>query len=134
VVVVEDDARAFRAKALESLATAESELANHRYNSCANRCYYACFQAAIALFVREGLRSTSKDGRWSHAAVQSVFAGVLIGRRKLVPSDLRDTLVRAYLLRETADYTPEQVSRTQAERSLRRAREFVRTVNRAGSQ
>jgi uncharacterized protein (UPF0332 family) len=30
-------------KALESLAGAESEFANARYNNCANRCYYACF-------------------------------------------------------------------------------------------
>jgi hypothetical protein len=30
-------------KAEESLAAAASELANGRYNSCANRCYYACF-------------------------------------------------------------------------------------------
>jgi hypothetical protein len=33
----------FLLKAEESLAAAASELANGRYNSCANRCYYACF-------------------------------------------------------------------------------------------
>jgi uncharacterized protein (UPF0332 family) len=128
VANVEDDVQAFRVKALESLATAESELANQRYNSCANRCYYACFQAAVALLLREGVRSTSGDGRWSHAAVQSVFAGVLIGRRKLLPSSLRDTLAHTYRLREVADYRRDQVSRVQAERSLRRARELVRAV------
>ena len=30
-------------KAVESLAGAESEYVNGRYNNCANRCYYACF-------------------------------------------------------------------------------------------
>ena len=128
MVSVEDDAQAFRAKALESLATAESELANHRYNSCANRSYYACFQAAIGLLLREGMRSTSGNGRWSHAAVQSVFAGVLIGRRKLVPSTLRDTLAHTYRLREVAGYMRDHVSHAQAERSLRRAREFMQAV------
>src|SRR5205823_6359850 len=41
-------------KALESLAGAESELANGRYNNAANRAYYACFQAAIAALQRAG--------------------------------------------------------------------------------
>lgn len=34
-------------KARESLAGAESEFSNERYNNCANRAYYAVFQAAI---------------------------------------------------------------------------------------
>jgi uncharacterized protein (UPF0332 family) len=37
------DITIYLAKAAESLQTAESEFANGRYNSCANRCYYACF-------------------------------------------------------------------------------------------
>ena len=41
---VEEIAAIFLAKAEESLAGAESEYANGRYNNCANRCYYACFQ------------------------------------------------------------------------------------------
>jgi hypothetical protein len=35
-------------KAEESLRGAESEFAQGRYNNAANRCYYACFQAAVA--------------------------------------------------------------------------------------
>ena len=35
-------------KAEESLRGAESEYTQGRYNNTANRCYYACFQAAIA--------------------------------------------------------------------------------------
>jgi uncharacterized protein (UPF0332 family) len=38
-----DAAIIYLEKAEESLAGAESELANGRYNNCANRCYYACF-------------------------------------------------------------------------------------------
>jgi len=44
----------YLAKAIESLLSAESEFVNGRYNSCANRCYYACFQAAIAALLGEG--------------------------------------------------------------------------------
>jgi uncharacterized protein (UPF0332 family) len=53
--LVIDLASLFMAKALECLAGAESELANKRYNNCANRAYYACFQAAIDALTREGI-------------------------------------------------------------------------------
>lgn len=41
-----DASALFLAKAEESLAGADSEFVNDRYNNCVNRCYYACFQAA----------------------------------------------------------------------------------------
>jgi hypothetical protein len=47
--------RVFLLKAEESLSGAESEFANDRNNNCANRCYYACFQAAIAALLTEGI-------------------------------------------------------------------------------
>src|SRR5688500_17071878 len=39
---------AFLARAKESLAGAESEFGNERYNNVANRAYFACFHAAVA--------------------------------------------------------------------------------------
>ncbi len=42
-------------KAEESLAGAESEFINGRYNNTAGRCYYACFQAAIAALAQSYL-------------------------------------------------------------------------------
>src|SRR5882724_10006373 len=72
---MEQDITIYLAKATESLLTAESEFANGRYNSGANRCYYACFQAAIAALLREGIRPR---GQWSHAFVQAQLVGVLI--------------------------------------------------------
>jgi uncharacterized protein (UPF0332 family) len=128
-----DDTRRFLAKATESLATAQSEVANQRYNSCANRCYYACFQAAVAALLRAGVRSPRPDGRWSHAFVQAQFAG-LIARRKQYPAPLRDALVRLLALRESADYTTDQISQTQALRAVRRAQEFVTAVQRGGER
>lgn len=75
------DSLAYLDKAIESLAGAESEYANKRYNNCANRCYYAMFQAAIAALIAAGIRprasehsgnmSSSKGGLlacWSSAA------------------------------------------------------------------
>src|SRR5947209_5239478 len=120
-----NDGDDFLTKAEESLATAESEYVNGRFNSCANRCYYAAFQAAVSALIQAGLRPV---GQWAHTFVQAEFAGTLIRRRKLYPSELRDVLMRNLELRQAADYHPEQVSEVQAARALRRARSFVSAI------
>jgi uncharacterized protein (UPF0332 family) len=127
-----DSADIFLVKARESLAGADSELANRRYNNCANRCYYACFQAAIAALQRAGIAPTSASGEWSHAFVPSQFDGQLINRRKLYPAELRGTLSRIYALRQVADYSDDVVSETQANRAARRARMLVEAVTARG--
>jgi uncharacterized protein (UPF0332 family) len=52
----------FLQKAEESLAGAASEFVNARYDNAANRCYYACFQAAISALTREGLQPPGGPG------------------------------------------------------------------------
>src|ERR671931_911461 len=106
---MEQDITIYLAKAEESLRTAESEFANGRYNSCANRCYYACFQAAIAALLAEGIRAR---GQWSHEFVQGQFVGVLINQRHLYETQLRRVLSDNQNLREKADYRPELVNAT----------------------
>ncbi len=118
----------FLEKAQASLAGAESEAANARYDNCANRLYYACFQAAVAALLRAGIRSPNLQGHWSHSFVPGQFVGQLINRRKLYPAALRDTLPRTYQLRQTADYTDDLVTQAEASRALRRARELVSAV------
>jgi uncharacterized protein (UPF0332 family) len=119
---------AFLAKAQQSFLGAESEFVNGRYDNCANRCYYACFQAAIYALVLEGIRPVGPQAEWGHAFVQSRFAGDLIGRRKRYRASLRDVLSRNLLLRHTADYKVNQVSETQASRALRRTFEFISAI------
>src|SRR3989475_7823566 len=119
------DITIYLTKAEESLRTAESEFANGRYNSCANRCYYACFQAAIAALLSEGIRSR---GQWSHEFVQGQFVGVFINQRHLYDTQLRRVLSDNQNLREKADYRPALLNATQARRSLRRTRTFVPAV------
>jgi uncharacterized protein (UPF0332 family) len=126
---MEQDITIYLAKAAESLLTAESEFANGRYNSCANRCYYACFQAAIAALLREGIRPR---GQWNHAFVQSQLVGVLINQRHYYDAELRRVLADNQHLREKADYRPELVNATQASRALRRTRTFVAAVRQRG--
>ena len=124
--------RIFLDKAEENLAAAESEFANRRYNSCASRCYYACFQAAVYALVQEGFRPTCRSGRWGHDFVQAEFNGQLVNRRKLYPASLRNTLAQNCSLRETADYKPDHVTETRARRALSKTDEFVEAVRSRG--
>ncbi len=131
---IEDDIQAFWQKAEQNLAAAESELGNHRYDTCASRCYYACFLAAIAALLRAGIRLADDESAWSHKFVQSQFSGQLITRRKLYPARLTDVLSRLLTLRHTADYDTDFVSATQARRALDRAHDFLATLQRGGER
>jgi uncharacterized protein (UPF0332 family) len=126
---MDQDITIYLTKAEESLRTAESEFANGRYNSCANRCYYACFQAAIAALLAEGIRAR---GQWSHEFVQGQFVGVFINQRHLYDTQLRRVLSDNQSLRDKADYRPELVTATQAGRALHRTRTFVAAVRQRG--
>lgn len=99
----------YLAKSAESLLTAESEFINGRYKSCADRCYYACFQAAAAALLHEGIRPR---GKWGHDFVQGQFVGQLIDRRKRYSSDLRQVLPDNQNVRDQGDYQPKSVSQT----------------------
>ncbi|RIK45724.1 MAG: hypothetical protein DCC58_05540 [Chloroflexi bacterium] len=117
---------AFRLKARLSLAGAESEYANGRYDNCVNRCYYACFQAAIAALADAGLL---REGRsWSHAFVPGQFDGQMITRRKQFSTSLRGTLTFTYELRQKADYQEQSVTDSEARAALRRTRAFVSAI------
>ena len=129
-----DVASFFVIKALESLAGAESEYANGRWNNCASRCYYATFQAAIAALMRAGIQPSGSSGQWSHAYVPAQFEDQLIRRRKLYPTELRGVLAITYDLRRRADYAAAPVSQTEVSRVLRRTRTFVQRVDAGGGE
>jgi uncharacterized protein (UPF0332 family) len=123
---------AFLAKALDSLASAEIEVASGRYDNAANRCYYAGYQAAIAALEAAGIYpAAGTRARWTHEGVQSQFVGVLINRRKRYPSELRDVLSSLFALRLKADYTRNRVSEAEARRAVRRCRELVVAIQSA---
>lgn len=122
--------RSYLSKAAESLAGAENEYDSGRLNHCVNRAYYACFQAAIAALLREGI--SARGRHWAHTFVQTRFVGQLINRRHRYPSALRGTLSELVGLRQTADYAPDPISRAEASRVLRRSRTFVNAVEPGG--
>jgi uncharacterized protein (UPF0332 family) len=123
-----EETQAYITKAIESLASAQTDYTAARYNSCANRAYYACFQAAVAALLTAGIRPTSPRGERSHEFVQSQFNGLLINRRKLYPVTLRRVLRDTIEVREKADYTVSAVSEPVARRVLRQAQAFVQAV------
>jgi uncharacterized protein (UPF0332 family) len=104
-------------KAEESLRGAENEFAQGRYNNAANRCYDACFQAAVAALHHAGLAPRGGRSEWGHAFVQAEFVGRLIHRRRRYPTSLRQVLARNLTLRHTADYAPDLVTQIQAARA-----------------
>ncbi len=122
----------FLAKAEESIEGAGSELANGRFNNCANRCYYACFQAAIACLLRAGIQSTNRQ--WSHEFVHAQFVGELINRRKLYPSTLRQALANTQSLRLKADYREANVTQREASHALDWSTELVTAAAQGGDR
>jgi uncharacterized protein (UPF0332 family) len=129
----EQSAESYLRKARESLAGAESECANRRFSNCANCAYYAAFQAAISALVREGIRP-KRGGQWPHAFVQAEFAGRLINRGRRYPSSLRPMLSDLQALRSHADYRPDAVSEIEAQRGLRKSREFLGSIQAVGEK
>lgn len=128
----ERDIAAYLARAKESLDGAVSEYANGRYNNSANRAYYACFQAAIAALMREGITPPNRGSRWGHEFVHARFVGDLIDRRRRYPATMRNVLAQAMELRLVADYKTERVAAISATRGLDRARSFVEAVSENG--
>jgi len=123
-----EDEIIYLTKAIESLHGAESEYINGRYHNCANRCYYACFQAGVHALTEAGITASGTRATWSHESLQGTFARELITRRKVYPAEFHDMFARTYKLRQTADYTRDLVTEMQAARTLRRVRDFVEAV------
>ncbi len=131
-MVQNDVAQIFLTKAEEALAGAESEFANARYNNCANRCYYAGFQAAIAALIQLGIQPRNPRGQWGHEYVHSQFVGQLINRRKVYPANLRQVISNTLALRQTADYEQRRVTEREASQALRWIRPLVEAVQKGG--
>ncbi len=68
----------FFSKAKENLKIAQISFDNECYNACANRAYFAAFQAAVAALADKDIRNEKND----HAWVQSEFNLKLIKRKK----------------------------------------------------
>ena len=69
----------FLSKAHDTLLAAQVLLEKELYDSCANRAYYAAFQAALAALTSFGLKAEKSEHKW----VQATFNSELLHKRKL---------------------------------------------------
>ncbi|OQY57499.1 MAG: hypothetical protein B6245_16765 [Desulfobacteraceae bacterium 4572_88] len=90
----------FLKKAKENLRIAQMSFEHQCHNACANRAYYACFQAAIAALVSR----RAGRGKFDHKWVQAEFSRKLIKRQKIYPARLRSYLLEMQIIRNRADY------------------------------
>jgi uncharacterized protein (UPF0332 family) len=124
---VTPEADAYLAKAKESLASAEADLEAGRFNSAANRAYYAAFQASVAMLIEHGIRP--RGFAWDHRFVIGQFSGKLITRRKVVPARLTGTLDVLLKRRLRADYRPAAVSQRETRDSNAKAADLLKTLS-----
>ncbi len=80
-------------KANENLAAAQLCFDHGHFNACANRLYYAMFQAGIAAMVKHDL--LKPDTRVAHDWLQANFSEQLIRHRKVFPAKFRSYLYEA---------------------------------------
>lgn len=106
-------------KANENLAAAQLCFDHGHFNACANRLYYAMFQAGIATLVKHGL--LQPEARVGHDWLQSNFSGQLIKHRKIFSAKFRSYLFEALSVRSTADYRMASVSKDTAWRELKKS-------------
>ncbi|MCP4350936.1 MAG: HEPN domain-containing protein [Desulfobacterales bacterium] len=114
----------FFSKAEENLKIAQLSFEHDCYNACANRAYYAAFQAAIAALADKGIRSEKND----HAWVQSEFSLRLIKRKKIYPAKLKPYLLDMQFIRNMADYSKENIGKKVARKQLSQATELIRII------
>ena len=84
-------------RAGETLREAELMAKEGYYNAAANRLYYACFYAALALLVRNGITAAS------HAGVKTML-GLHFVSKGLLANEHGKTFSRLFEIRHSGDY------------------------------
>ncbi len=122
------EALLYLGKAEESLAAAAADVDAKRYNAAAARSYFACFQAAVAALLAEGVLPLAAPRGWTHQFVRGRFEGVLLNARKVYGVRMRGLLHRVAELRRDADYGTHAVTERAARRAVGEARGLVEAV------
>ncbi len=98
---------------------------NHeRYDSSANRAYYAMFRAAIALIEQYGYLRPS----WNHGRLKGALVRRMVEERSILTSDEVEALEAAYALRMQANYENRLVLPQEAQEILGAADRFVAKI------
>jgi len=84
-------------RAKETLMDAQLSIQNSRWNSAANRLYYACFYAAVALLISDGHQAHTHNGVKTLLGMHYIKTGI-------IPETIGPTYQKAFNLRQTGDY------------------------------
>ncbi|MCS7301666.1 MAG: HEPN domain-containing protein [Fimbriimonadales bacterium] len=109
-------------RAYEALNEAQLLVDHNHYAAAANRLYYACFYAAQALLLRQGMSASR------HSGIIALFNQHFL-KTKIVDVEVGKTLNRLLDLRNRGDYEPlAQFEREEILMFSEQARAFVDTV------
>ena len=122
-------AELFLNKVLQSLAGAQREFAVAAYDKTANRCYYACYQAAVALLIEIDQFGPLSE-RHDHDEFWAKLSAQAIRQRKIVRSEYAQRVQELLSLRRVADYSETSVNQRKAQRVSDLAREFCADAER----
>lgn len=112
----------FYDKAKRGIADAEMLFNTKRYEAAANRAYYACFYAAIAVLKTFGIEHPKHPHDW----VQAQFSSEIIHRRRIFPKSFAAMLPNIQTVRHFADYREDPIPNSVVAKQLREAQSFLR--------
>ena len=84
-------------KAKDTLLDVSISIQNNRWNNAANRLYYACFYAAIALLINDGHEARTHSGVRALLGLHYVKTGI-------IDEELSQAYQKTFHLRQTGDY------------------------------
>ena len=84
-------------RAKEALLDVHFSIQNKRWNNAANRLYYACFYAAIALLINDGYETRTHNGVRTLLEKHYVKNGIISGKSSRA-------YYKTFNLRQTGDY------------------------------
>ena len=109
-------------KAKETLLDLEVAAQNKRWSNAANRMYYACFYAAMALLINDGHEARTHNGVKALLGLHYVANGLII-------KDLGLAYRQMFTLRQTGDYDDLAVIEdSDILRLIEPAKQFIETV------
>ena len=84
-------------RAYDTLFDVELAVQNKRWNNAANRLYYACYYAAIALLLNDGYVART------HSGVKALL-GLHYAKEEIINNELMKSYRKMFNLRQTGDY------------------------------
>ena len=109
-------------RAKESLIDVHISVQNERWNNAANRLYYACFYAAIALLLKDGYETRTHNGVRMLLGLHYVKTGI-------ISKEQNKAYRRMFDIRQTGDYDDLiMITENKVLPLLEPAKQFIETI------